>query len=107
MLYLKQGTYRLAVRQLCNILLLLLLISCGGQKEVAITRAGIPTAASADSFNPPFAKAKERVTVSGRNFLTSKTYKAVFKLSESESKESPLTVVSETTATFLMPEVSA
>jgi hypothetical protein len=69
------------------VVFLLALASCSGQKDLTFTRAGVPTGAEATSVSPPIAKPSEVVTVSGKDFLAGKAYRAVFELDDGSTKE--------------------
>jgi hypothetical protein len=60
--------------------------------------------ASMTQTSPPVAKANETVAVTGKNLAPGKSYKARFTLPSGEIKESPLTVIDSTSASFALPE---
>lgn len=96
--------YKVFANHLFEVALVCALASCGIPNEVKVKLSKELSATTAESVTPLFANPSEVVTVTGKDFLVGKAYKAVFKVSASQNKEVPMSVVNGTTATFLMPE---
>ncbi len=97
---------RAMVQKQCAFLCVAFLLQACGfvTSKLDVQTAGGSFLTSVTAFSPLVAKPEDIVTITGRNFFVSKTLKARVVLADGSFKDVPLSILSRSAASFIMPE---